>query len=46
MEVPASNSALVRNVELANVPRRIDVFYRHGVAELYVDSVLAISYSK
>lgn len=27
------------------MPRRIDVFYRHGVIELYVDSVLAILYS-
>lgn len=45
MEAPASNSALVRNVELANVPRHIDIDYRHGIIELYVDGVLAIGYN-
>lgn len=45
MEAPASNSALVRNVELANVPRKIDIDYRHGIIELYVDGVLAIGYN-
>jgi hypothetical protein len=45
MDAPASNSALARNLELSNQPRRIDITYKHGVAELYVDGVLALSYN-
>jgi len=45
MECPASNSALVRNVELQNQPRRIDIDYRHGIVELSVDGVMVIGYN-